>query len=525
MTLTTPAARKTRSIVAAGLFLAFLSAPIGTAGAAIPPGPVAWVARYNGTGNGWDVSYPVTTSYDGSRVFVAGRSPGSGTSDGLATVAYSAATGGEIWAARYDGPARGFDGAYALAVSPDGGRVYAAGASASSGSNVDFATIAYDAATGSQIWAARYDNGPGAGWDGAASVAVSPNGARVFVTGRSVGTGTLDDFATVAYDAASGSQLWVARYNGPGNDWDQPYGVLVSPDGARVYVAGGSWGGPTSADFATVAYDAATGAQVWVARYDGPGSAWDEAHSIVATPDGARVFLTGQSIGSGGVRDRWELRVRDRLRLRDGCLRRGDRRAALGRALRRAGERVGRGALDRRDPRRSARLPHRPEHRVGDGLGLRDRRIRRRDRAASLDGALRRPGERVGRARGSRPQPGRVPTLRDGREPRHRIVVRLRDRRLRPLKHLLLRGERAGARLGARARDRRARIRAGGPHSARSELLRARPGRPVARVRAFQDPNRCGQADPASAGGRQVAAMWSGGGDTGIGITCKHLPY
>ena len=59
----------------------------------------------------------------------------------------------------------------------------------------DYATIAYNAATGAQRWAKRYD-GPGTGDGQAYSAAVSPNGATVFVTGYSGGTG---DYATIAY--------------------------------------------------------------------------------------------------------------------------------------------------------------------------------------------------------------------------------------------------------------------------------------------------------------------------------------
>ena len=39
----------------------------------------------------------------------------------------------------------------------------------------------------------------------------------MYVTGRSVGSGTNLDYATVAYDAATGDQGWVARYDGPAN--------------------------------------------------------------------------------------------------------------------------------------------------------------------------------------------------------------------------------------------------------------------------------------------------------------------
>ena len=63
------------------------------------------------------------------------------------------------------------------------------------------------------------------------------------------------------------------RYNGPGNGDDVAYALGVSPDGSKVFVTGRSTGS-TSADYATVAYDASSGTQLWVKRYNGPGTAW-----------------------------------------------------------------------------------------------------------------------------------------------------------------------------------------------------------------------------------------------------------
>src|SRR5207249_3486377 len=140
----------------------------------------------------------------------------------------------------------------------------------------DYLTVAYDAATGARLWMATYD-GPGRSSDEAFGLGVSPNGASVFVTGQSWGIGTDGDYATVSYDAATGAQRWVARYDGPAASYDWAYDLGVSPDGGAVFVTGYSLGLSTGYDFATLAYDAATGAQQWVARYNDAGNGLDQA--------------------------------------------------------------------------------------------------------------------------------------------------------------------------------------------------------------------------------------------------------
>ena len=188
---------------------------------------------------------------------MTGASQGARSGPDYATVAYSAVTGAQLWAARYNGPGNGNDAASSVAVSPGGSRVFVIGESRGA-TTTDYATVAYSAATGARLWVQRY-NGPGHGNDSAWSVAVSPGGSRVFVTGGSRGTRSGPDYATVAYSAATGGRLWVTRYNGPGNGNDSAYSVAVSPGGSRVFVTGGSRGTRSGPDYATVAYSAATG--------------------------------------------------------------------------------------------------------------------------------------------------------------------------------------------------------------------------------------------------------------------------
>ncbi len=59
----------------------------------------------------------------------------------------------------------------------------------------------------------------------------------------------------MAYTAVTGARLWVQRYNGPGNRDDEAFSLAVSPGGTRVFVTGFGYDGPaTGYDSVTVAY-------------------------------------------------------------------------------------------------------------------------------------------------------------------------------------------------------------------------------------------------------------------------------
>jgi hypothetical protein len=234
--------------------------------------------------------------------------------------------GEQLWVRRYNGPGNSTDDARALGVSPDGSQVFVTGDTLGS-RGFDYATVAYDASTGTGLWKRRY-NGQRHSGDGATELAVSPDGSKVFVTGRSARSSSSIDYATVAYDASTGTGLWVRRYNGPGNYFDIPTALAVGPDGSKVFVTGISFG-RKDRDYATVAYDASTGSTLWVRRYNDQRNGLDDATALAVKP--RRV---------GGIRDRVQLRIDEPQRLRHRGLRRLDRHGAVGAPVQRPGEQL-----------------------------------------------------------------------------------------------------------------------------------------------------------------------------------------
>lgn len=252
-----------------------------------------WVARYNGPANGWDGGKAIAVDSSGY-VYVAGSSDGIGSLYDYAIIKYSP-SGVEQWVARYNGLGNGSDEANAIALD-DSGYIYVTGHSEGLGTGADIATIKYNAA-GVEQWVTRY-NGPGNMADGSGSIALD-NAGNVYVTGYSVGSGTVSDYVTIKYDAA-GVEQWVARYNGPSNSYDRAIALALDQAGS-VYVTGTSHDSTTDEDYVTIKYNT-SGVEQWVARFNGADSDWDGARAI-GLDNAGNVYVTGSSKGASSDND------------------------------------------------------------------------------------------------------------------------------------------------------------------------------------------------------------------------------
>lgn len=239
---------------------------------------------------------------DCGRVFTTGWEEVGGVS-AYGTVAYDAATGTQLWSAVYRSGA--WDEVYDIGASADGDRVFITGRCCGGpAGGWQFATIAYDAATGERLWASRHDGADPAVTDLALSLDVAPDGSRVYVTGVSG-----RNAHTIAYDAGTGAKAWSSSYDGPEGGVDQGFEVVASPDGERVFVGGGSsaGGGTSNYNYLVLSYAARPnpngeieeGDQIWATRFDNGIGGTDVAQTLAVSADGRHVFASGIARATG----------------------------------------------------------------------------------------------------------------------------------------------------------------------------------------------------------------------------------
>jgi hypothetical protein len=194
-----------------------------------------------------------------------------------------------------------------IQVAPGGSRVFVEAANLETALNTAL-TLAYDAA-GRSLWSQQFRgcaefkcstrpwySGP---------LAVSGDGAEVFLTGLSVRTGAATGFTTVAYDAATGTQLWTATYDGNVGDCFCGPVIQANPKTDDVYITGGIHLAllTNSGDSVTIAYDGKTGRQRWIAWYPYEPLQANTTSAIAVTPDGKRLLVAGGKVNSDGTTD------------------------------------------------------------------------------------------------------------------------------------------------------------------------------------------------------------------------------
>lgn len=226
----------------------------------------------------------VTTSPDGRNVYVAGNSD-----DAVAVFSRDPATGALTFVEQQKdgvGGVEGLFGAAYISVSPDGKNAYVTGLDDNA-----VAVFSRDPTTGALTFVEQHVDGVGGvdGLQGAFGIASSPDAKNVYVVG-------FDDNAVAVFsrDSATGALTFVEQHKDGVGGVDGLLGavlIAVSPDGANVYVTGRD-------DDAVVTFsrNSATGALNFVEQdkdgVDGVDGL-DSAFGLDAACDGRSVYATG----------------------------------------------------------------------------------------------------------------------------------------------------------------------------------------------------------------------------------------
>lgn len=253
-----------------------------------------WATTYNNTGANSDQAYAMDMDAAGA-IYVTGYSwGGAGNDFDIATIKYNNA-GAQQWVSRYNGPGTRFDSGQDIEVVASG-EVFVCGytRAAIGITNYETALVKINAA-GVFQWAQTY-NGPGNDYDRANKLFVQSNG-NVAITGRSVGTtSTAEDLILLNYHGTSGALIWERRYDGGFVQWDEGKDI-TSDNLGNLYITGYSYNSGSNNNYITFKYDS-LGTQIWLVKYNGPANNSDQAFSMVVDTIG-NIYLTGLSKGSG----------------------------------------------------------------------------------------------------------------------------------------------------------------------------------------------------------------------------------
>ena len=237
-------------------------------------------------------------SPDGTRIFTVGHvqeyNVGVQRRD-YVVEAWDVVTGLRVWVHRYSGPHPGYGDPRSMAVTPDGATVVVTGSIEDERWHADIATLALNADTGAALWVAR-DNAPA---ESSKATALAVTDDAVVVTGWIRHYPSSDiDLLVRAYDRSTGALEWKRRVGPAFAPGAQQRGTAaaMSPDGQVVVVAGFAETPATGNDILVLAYDVASGGRLWNTTYAGRSTANDSpVGGLAFSSNGDSIFVAGRS--------------------------------------------------------------------------------------------------------------------------------------------------------------------------------------------------------------------------------------
>jgi hypothetical protein len=249
-----------------------------------------WVNRLSFPGDLWAGGVDVVVSESGD-VFACGYRGITGFNYDYVVVRYNPLTGDTVWTRFFDrSPDHDDDEPTAIAADRSGNVIVTGFSNSVFSYGYDYCTIKYDR-SGRLIWQRLYNRQGGTGnqddlpW----ALAVDADG-NVVVTGQSYDDNTDFDIATVKY-GQNGDTVFIRRFNRAPADGEDAGLAVITDSAGNVFVAGYGTDTILGTDVVTIRYSA-SGSQLWVERWDG-GAGWDDAGKGLHLDRAGNLFVTG----------------------------------------------------------------------------------------------------------------------------------------------------------------------------------------------------------------------------------------
>ncbi len=264
-------------------------------------GNVSWVWNHNGKGDFSESGRSIVIDAN-EFAYVGGYSYREGRERDIFLIKLES-DGDTVCSFIYDGTQNEDDELSAIALDANG-FVYATGYTKTIDQKSDMFTMKWNPNTCDTVWTRIYNHSSNQS-DRGQSLVVDASG-NVYVTGRSdsnpVDTTDNLDVVTIKYDT-NGNQIWLQRYNGPGNLRDEPSRILLDNSG-NVLVCG-RVEKVNDDDFLLIKYASSNGNEVWpvASMYNGPFANDDRALDMTIDAND-NIFVCGYSqTGSGNSPD------------------------------------------------------------------------------------------------------------------------------------------------------------------------------------------------------------------------------
>lgn len=233
-------------------------------------GVILWIKRYNSESMFDDISSAMATDVQGN-IFLTGSSGYNITT--ILTVKFDA-SGYVLWQYRHN-PQSAIDEKPVNISIDHFGNIIVCGNRYTSPSNI--LAIKYSSA-GNELWN-KVLNRTGAGSDKLYSMRIDVS-SNIYLAGSSA-----SDALVMKLDS-DGNALWTKTYNGTGNGDDRATAIQLAAQN-NIVVTARSVGTTTGADIATIIFNS-DGTQQWVTRYEGQGTASDNAAPTFAGATAAK---------------------------------------------------------------------------------------------------------------------------------------------------------------------------------------------------------------------------------------------